>query len=96
MKSFLNHKTLTKFNFGIVLYFALLYLLDSFKIDFVLIGVLRELLTIPFLILQVIFLFLSIRFVFKNNAKDFWLNISIFTLAICTTITICSFCITLF
>lgn len=92
MNSIFNHKTLTKINFGIATYFLILYLIDIYQIDFTLIGVLRELLTIPFLILQVVFLLISIRFVFKHNAKDFWLNISIFTLAICTTTTICSFC----
>ena len=92
MKPFLNHKTLTKINFLIVLYFILLGLVDLYKIDFALIGVLREILTIPFLILQFVFLFLSIRFIFKHNAKDFWLNISIFILGICATVTVCSFC----
>ena len=87
-----NHKTLTKINFTIVVFFVVLGLIDLGHLDFVFIAVLRELLTLPFLVLQVVFLFLSIRFVFKHNAKDFWLNISIFILAICTTVTVCSFC----
>ncbi len=87
-----NHKTLTKINFTIVAFFVVLRLIDLGHLDLVFIEVLRELLTLPFLVLQVVFLILSIRFVFKNNAKDFWLNISIFILAICTTVTVCSFC----
>ena len=87
-----NHKTLTKINLGIVAFFVVLGIIDLKHLNFVFIGVLRELLTLPFLFLQAVFLFLSIRFVFKHNAKDFWLNISIFILAICTTVTICSFC----
>lgn len=91
-----NHKFLIRMNFAIVLYFILLYLVDLYKIDWKFIGVLREILSLPFLILQFVLLFLSIRFVFKHNAKNFWLNISIFILGICTTITVCSFCTTHF
>jgi hypothetical protein len=92
MTSLQNHRFLTKVNFIIVGFFILLTLIDYYRIDSAVISIFRELLTIPFLALQIIFLILSIRFVFKHNAKDFWLNISIFVLAICNTVTICSFC----
>ena len=92
MKNLITHKTLIKFNLGIPLLFLLFYLIDLYKVNLTLIGVVREMLTIPLLVLQYLILFLSIRYVFKYNAKNFWLNISIFILAICVTVTTCSFC----
>lgn len=92
MKDFITYKTLIKCNLGIPLFFIALYLIDLYKINSIFLGVFREIATIPLLVLQYFFLFLSIRYVFKNNAKNFWLNISIFILAIGVTVTTCSFC----
>ena len=49
-------------NFTIVSYFVLIWLINVYKIDIVLIGVFRELLTIPFLIAQIVFLVIGIYF----------------------------------
>ena len=49
-------------NFTIVSYFVLIWLINFYKIDIVLIGVFRELLTIPFLIAQIVFLVIGINF----------------------------------
>ena len=62
-------KNLTIINFGIVFYFGLMYLLYIYNIDYVLIGVFRELLTIPLLIAQIIFLVLGIRQLLKHQKQ---------------------------
>jgi len=86
----INNKNLTTINFSIVAYFVLLYVLNYFKIDFVLIGVLREIFTIPFLLAKLLFLVLGIIHVVKY--KTYLLTcISIILLAINTIYTIGSF-----
>jgi len=77
-------------NFGIVFYFGLMYLLYIYNIDYVLIGVFRELLTIPLLIAQIIFLVLGIRQLLKHQ-KQPMLIVSVLLLAICSFFTIGSF-----
>ena len=77
-------------NFAIVSYFILIWLINFYKIDFVLIGVFRELLTIPFLIAQIVFLVIGIKFIIKNQ-RDTLTIISVLSLAICMIITIGSF-----
>ena len=77
-------------NFGIVFYFGLMYLLYIYNIDYVLIGVFRELLTIPLLIAQIIFLLLGIRQLLQHQ-KQPMLIVSILLLAICSFLTIGSF-----
>jgi len=62
----------------------------SFKIDFVLIGVVREIFTIPFLLAQLLFLVLGVIYIIKH--KTYLLTfISIILLAINATYTIGSF-----
>ncbi len=78
-------------NFGIVAYFAISYLIYIYKIDFVIIGVFREMLTIPFILAQIAFLFLSLRFLFVEKKFPFLLLFSITALAICSLLTIGSF-----
>jgi hypothetical protein len=65
MSTFVNNKNLTIINFSIVAYFGLLYVLNFLKIEFVLIGVFREIFTIPFLIAQLLFLVLGIIHIIK-------------------------------
>ncbi len=77
-------------NFAIVSYFILILLINFYKIDFVLIGVFREMLTIPFLIAQIIFLVIGIKYLIKNQ-RNLLTIISVVSLAICTIITIGSF-----
>lgn len=90
MNKFITNKSLTIINFVIVFYFILIYLINFYKVDFVLIGVFRELLTIPFLIAQIIFLVIGIQYSVKNK-RHFLTLFSLFALAICTFITIESF-----
>ncbi|MEY3820201.1 MAG: hypothetical protein RL337_382 [Bacteroidota bacterium] len=86
----INNSNLTIINFSIVAYFVLLYVLDFFKIDFVLIGVVREIFTIPFLLAQLLFLVLGVIHIIKH--KTYLLTfISIILLAINATYTIGSF-----
>jgi hypothetical protein len=86
----MNNKNLTIVNFSIVIYFGLLYVLDFFKLDFVLIGVVREIFTIPFMIAQLLFLVLGIIHIikYKTHLLTF---ISIVLLAINAIYTVASF-----
>lgn len=69
-----------------------LYLLYAYKIDHVLIGVLREILTIPFLLAQVFFLILGITWLVKQKyARPYRTVLSVSLLAICTYLAIGSF-----
>ena len=86
----MTNRNLTIINFGIVSYFILSYLINFYKIDVVLIGVFRELLTIPFVLAQIVFLVIGIIYLIKNQ-KNFLTIISVLALAICTFITIGSF-----
>jgi len=90
MNKLITNRNLTIVNFSIVTYFVLIYLLNFYKIDFVLIGVFRELLTIPFLIAQIVFLAIGIKYLTKNK-KHFLTIVSLLLLTICTTVTIGSF-----
>lgn len=77
-------------NFTIVFFFILLWLIAHFELDYVLIGVFRELLTIPFLIAQLVFLAVGIKYLFSSQ-KNFLFVLSVLILAICTVITVGSF-----
>ena len=87
----LTDKRLILINFFIVTYFISLYLLNLYKIDFVLVGVFREILTIPFLIAQIVFLVLGVKFLVKRKSKNYLAFISVIVLATCTIITVGSF-----
>jgi hypothetical protein len=91
MNTLLNEKRLIIINLVIVSYFVALYLVNLFKIDFVLVGVFRELLTIPFLIGQIVFLIFDINFLVKQKRVRFFTLFSIVLLIISTFITIGSF-----
>ena len=87
MDKLITNKSLIIVNFAIVSYFIVIWLINFYKIDFVLIGVFRELLTIPFLIAQIVFLVIGIKYLMKNK-KSFLLIISVLLLAICSIVTI--------
>ena len=87
----LTERKLIIINLTIVFYFILIYLINLYKIDYVIIGVFWELLTIPFLIGQIVFLVLSVMFLIKNKHTSFMTKISVLLLAICFVITISSF-----
>ena len=90
MNKLITNRNLIIINFAIVTYFILIWLINFYKIDFVLIGVFGEILTIPFLIAQIVFLVIGIRYLIKNQ-RNFLTIISVLSLAICTIITIGSF-----
>ena len=90
MNKLITNRNLIIVNFAIVSYFILIWLINFYKIDFVLTGVFREILTIPFLIAQIIFLVIGIKYLMKNQ-RNFLTVISVLLLAICTIITIGSF-----
>ena len=90
MNKLITKRNLTIINVVIVAYFILLWFINFNNIDTVLIGVFRELLTIPFLIAQIVFLVIGIRYLIKNK-WNLLLTISVLLLAVCTIITIGSF-----
>jgi hypothetical protein len=83
-------KTITLINFFIVAYFSIIYLLYIVKIDFVLVGVLRELLTIPFLLAQIFFLVIGVVYYVRYKA-NFVFILSWLALAICSYFTLSMF-----
>ncbi len=90
MSKLLSARNLTIINFAIVSYFILIWLINFYKIDDVLIGVFRELLTIPFLIAKIVFLILGIKYLMKPP-RHYLVIMSFLLLAICTILTIGSF-----
>lgn len=86
----INHKILATINFIIVGYFVLIYVLYKFDLDYKMIGALIELLTIPFLIAQVVFLFIGIRLLFKKKMLPFTF-MSFVLLVVCSILSIGSF-----
>ncbi len=69
----------------------LLYLFYLYQIDFVIIGVFRELLTIPFFIAQIVFIIIGIKFLLKDKRYPFIFLLSFVLLCICTVLTFGSF-----
>lgn len=86
----ITDRNLTIINFTIVFYFVIIYGLYVFKIDFVIIGVFREMLSIPFLIAQVVFVVVGINYVKKHKKKPLTI-ISLLALIVCSILTIGSF-----
>lgn len=87
----MNESRLTVINLAIVFYFILIYVIDFFQFDFVLIGVFREILTIPFLLAQLVFVPLGIIFWVKRKRLKPVTIFSIIFLIVCLIITIGSF-----
>jgi hypothetical protein len=90
MNKLITNRNLTIINFVIVSYFILIWLINIYEIDVILIGVFRELLTIPLLIAQIVFLVIGIRFLI-NHQKKLSTVVSVLLLAVCAIITIGSF-----
>lgn len=86
-----TEKKVAIISFIIVAYFLLLYGINFFKIDWVIIGVFRELLTIPFLIAQLVFLFLGIRFLLLNKFQNILTILSVLLLLVSSIFTFGSF-----
>ena len=83
-----TEKNLTIANFIVVAYFIVIYLIYYFQIKFVLIGVFQELLTIPFLLGQLVLLFLGIRFLIKEKRFRLLYILSFIALIGCVVLTI--------
>jgi len=86
-----NKNTLTILNFLICFYLIGLFLLNEYKIDHVLIGVLRELLTIPSIVLLPVFLFMSIKMMLKEKIVKLCFLLSVLSTLICLGVIIKSF-----
>ncbi len=65
-----QERGLTFLNFSIATYFTGIYIINKYCVDYVIIGVFRELLTIPFLIAQLFFVFLGLIFFLKKETKN--------------------------
>jgi len=90
MTKLITPKNLFMINFLIVGYFGLIGLIYIFKIENQVIGAVRELLTIPFLLAQLVFLAIGIRCLLKFPVTAL-MQVSVFLLGICTLLTIGSF-----
>ncbi len=90
MKNLFTNRQLIIINFTIVSFFSLIWVINFYKIDTQLISVFRELLTLPFLIAQIVFFVIGIKFLIINQRKRLTV-ISVLSLAICMFITIGSF-----
>ncbi len=83
-------KTLTIINLFIVAYFVIIYTLYLAKIDFVLVGIFRELLTISFLLAQIVFLVIRVIYYFRYKANLLFI-LSWLVLANCSYFTLSTF-----
>jgi hypothetical protein len=90
MNTCITNRNLTIINLVIVSYFILIWLIYIYKIDFILVGVFREILTIPFLIAQIVFLIIGIKHLIIHPKKLSTI-ISVLLLAVCAIITLGSF-----
>jgi hypothetical protein len=90
MNSLFTPKVLTLINLSIVGYFATIYLLYVAKVDFVLVGVFRELLTFPFLLAQIVLLVVGV-FYFVRYKVNFLFILSWLALAVCSYFTLSTF-----
>ncbi|SMP08091.1 hypothetical protein SAMN06265367_101684 [Algoriphagus winogradskyi] len=90
MRGGLNDSTVTGINFLIVGYFICLWLVNFLELNSAIIVFFVELLTIPFLLAQLVFLVLGVKFVFQNKKRPLTI-FSLFILAICSICTLASF-----
>lgn len=83
MNKFLKNEYLASVNFGIVLYFLFLQIVNFYQLSFLILGVITELFTIPFLISIPIVLLLNFKNVIAKKAN--WIGyLSFILLIICT------------
>ena len=90
MNKLINNRNLAIVNFAIVTFFGLIWLINHYQIDWVLVGVFREILTIPFLIAQLLFLVIGVINIIKQKPSILFV-ISLIALAVCSFVTISSF-----
>lgn len=91
MNKTLSERRLTVINFVIVFYFVSIYIITRYKIDIIIIDIFREILTLPFLIAQIVFLILGSLVLINKRKGHFLTKLSLILLAICSIITIGSF-----
>ncbi|MFY0630846.1 MAG: hypothetical protein JXR05_10730 [Flavobacteriaceae bacterium] len=91
MKKGFSDRNVTVINFGIMGFFGLIYLINYYQIDAVLIGVIREMLTIPFLLALVGFSILGVIYLIRASKKKIGRSISSVLLIICAFITLRTF-----
>lgn len=91
MKDVIDEKRLTIINLIIVAYLLAVYLLYVFKVDTIVTGFFIELFTIPFLLAQLVFLVIGIKFLIKNKSVKTATKISVFSIVISTVLTVGSF-----
>ena len=91
LNKLMTNRNLTIINFTIVIYFITLYLIFLFKINFMFIGFFVELLTIPFMIAQIVFFVIGINHLVKNRPGSVINLISIVVLLICVILTFGSY-----
>ncbi len=90
MSTILTNKRLTVINLTIVSFFLMIYLLNIYQVDYTIIWVFRELLTIPFFLAMLAFLVIGVRSLIKKKG-DIRVHISLLALAICSYFTLSSF-----
>ncbi len=90
MNTLLINRMLTIINFVIVIYFLLFYIINLNQIDIFLVGFFTELLTIPFFLALVVFLFFGIYYLVRLK-RNTWTTISVTALIICAVLIIGSF-----
>ena len=91
MKKLLNGRRMLGISSIIGLYFLALFLIYQFKANHFLIGFFTELLTIPFLLAQIIFLILGIKLLFSKDEEGKLVITSVLILLISTILTLGSF-----
>lgn len=90
MTKLIKPRNLILVNFTIIAFFIMIWLLNIYKIDGVVIGIFREFFTLPFLIAQLVVVVIGTKYVL-NHQTSFLTLVSVICLAICTLITIGSF-----
>jgi len=91
MDKFIDVKRFVIVNFIIVFYFVIIYSLNFFNINYTIIGVFRELFTIPFLLLQLIFFVFGFYFLRKSENRNFLTILSFLLVALSTVFTLKDF-----
>jgi len=91
VKNIKKQDALSGINLIIVGYFIALHLIYIYKIKHVLIGVFVELLTIPMLLAQFLFLVINIKFLLDKNQSNLFFKFSLGLLIICLILTVSSF-----
>ncbi|TDU43039.1 hypothetical protein BXY82_0444 [Gelidibacter sediminis] len=90
MKKFITDRNLTIINFALIFYFIGLYLLYIYQVNSVILGFFVEILTIPLMLAQIVFVIIGIIYLIKHSVRILTL-VSVIALIICSTLTIGSF-----